>query len=192
MRGTRLVLRRELEPLVRPGDDDVQALVPGRQGDDSVQRTGAPVLLVPARRDVGVAGVVIVRVDVEVPAPRRQRGRPGHLRQGDADRVGDPVATAATFARRQVDPHDVGRAQVVDIGVHAGDDEVAGEDCPVVPLLRAAPHTPQVRRVQGHPGPADRGRVQQLPAFVRQRDGRFDLAFLGGHRLNLGTGGAPQ
>ena len=146
-RGARLVLRREVEQLVAPRDDHVDRLVAGRKRDRHVERAGAAVGLGP-RRDEVRAVFVVGDAQVEAVAIDRQRVRGRDLGQRDPFVWWHDDRAPAGFVRDEVGPPDVCEPEVIDVGVHRRDDEVAREDRPIVPPLVGAGPAAQVGAVQ--------------------------------------------
>ena len=161
------MLRGVLEALLTPGNHHVERLVPLGQCDVRFQLGRQPVGLGPASGDGGRSVVCVVDRQVEVLMAQpegRRAGVFGHLqtapqRRHDVD--------ASVLSGDQVGPPDIGQAQVVDVGIGSRNNQVAGQNRPIVPALVPTPVASKVGSVQRRGGPPDGVRVQVGAAGVQ-------------------------
>ena len=186
-----LVLGRVGEQLVAPGDHHVERLVPGRERHVHVEVAGPPVGLGPGGGQP-CAHAVVDQGQVEPVLDHVQRFAAGHVRQADHAGHGHHGRTALD-AGSQVDPAHVGQTEHVDVGVDAGDDDVAGQHGPVVPPLGVPGAPAQVGAVQRRTGPTPGRRIQPGAIGGAEVDGCGQLGLVRGHGLQsppAGCGGA--
>src|SRR4029079_10719295 len=174
---TRVVLRREVEQLVAPRDHHVERLVTGRQVYRDVEPARSTVAFGPGNADVR-AGRVVGDVEIETVVRDAQRCRARSFRKSLAFRARYGNAVSARLAGDEVGPPNVGQPDVIDVGIHGRNHEVAREHGPVVPALVPAPLPSQIRAVQRAPGPAAGGRGKRRAVGRAEIDGLGELALV--------------
>ncbi len=171
------MLGSELESSVTPRDHHVERLVTRRQRDGGVQAGGRALALVPATPETGRAVRIVTDVELQMPAGEAQGHSGGDVGKADPPPQGRHNPTTTGSARGEVGPPHVGKPDVVDVRIHARDDQVPGQDGPVVPALGPSRAAAEVCPVQGVPRPAAGRRIEGPSVASSQIDRLRQLPF---------------